>query len=443
MKFYLLKMIVNGVKNIDKSVELSFYKKTLSEKFDTDKYNVKAIYGANGAGKTALVYSAEIYRKFVLNKDYLALYNNNSSLLNLINQNIKKLDIEMVYAVLSDDYLIKNVFSHAFSLINVNDKYQIKSEELKELIGKRLNSANKWQILYRVNDGELIDNHDALLEDISKNVLFDRSVVSNVALYNSKHGEVDNEVFNKIMYSYYFAQNMTVMLYTSDTNYINFNYITKQVETLSKYQQQMEQNIFSQLLLNQSLVYNDEIPVKKSNYEEFEKRIENLCKFLQVFKTDLKDLLIKKEENTDYYICNITFIYNDGRKVARQYESTGIKKLMSLYYALCNVENGGIVFIDEFDANIHDVILLKLVDYIRQFTKGQLIFTTHNLGPMEVLQKDKCSIDFLSNDSRITSWKKIGNCSAVNVYRKGLIKYSPFNIEAFSFLGVFGDESNK
>ena len=162
-----------------------------------------------------------------------------------------------------------------------------------------------------------------------------------------------------------------------------------------------------------------------------------------IFCWDLKDILIKKEENGDLYICSITLLYNDGKKVARQYESTGIKKLMSLYYAMCNVESGGIVFIDEFDANIHDVILLKLVDYFRIYSKGQLIFTTHNLGPMDVLQNDKCSIDFLSDDSRITSWNKIGNCSAANVYRKGQIKYSPFNVEAFNFIGVFGDGSNK
>lgn len=69
------------------------------------------------------------------------------------------------------------------------------------------------------------------------------------------------------------------------------------------------------------------------------------------------------------------------------------------------------------------------------------VFTTHNLGPMEVLQKEKMSTDFLSNDSRIAPWVKTDNNSAVSVYRRGLIKYSPFNIEPFNFLGVFDNKS--
>ena len=443
MKYYLLKMIVNGVKNIDKSIELLFYRKTLTRNFDPSGYNVKAIYGANGAGKTALIYAAEIYKKFVLNKDYLALYNSNSSLLNLINQTTKQMSIEMEYAVLSDNYVVEHIFSHGFSLVNVNGRYQIKNEELRELTGLRLNDDSKWKTIYKVIDGELIDNEDSLLVEISKNVLFDRSVVSNVVFYQSKNNKLENILFNKILYTYYFAQNITVLLNSIDKNYINYNYITKQVETLSKYRKEMEKTVFAQLLLDQSLLNNDEIPVEKSNYESFEKWVKKLCIFLQVFKTNLKDLEIKKEEKGEEYNCNIIFLYNDGKKIARQYESAGIKKLMNIYFALCNIEYGGIVFIDEFDANIHDVVLLKIVDYVRQYTKGQFVFSTHNLGPMEVLQKDKCSIDFLSDDSRITSWRKIGNCSAASVYRKGLIKYSPFNIEAFSFLGVFGDGSDK
>ena len=148
---------------------------------------------------------------------------------------------------------------------------------------------------------------------------------------------------------------------------------------------------------------------------------------------------IKKDENGDYYECENIMVYKNKR-ISEKYESTGIKKLIDLYAALCDLDEGKIVFIDEFDANIHDVLLEKLVQYAMQYAKGQLIFTTHNLGPMDVLQSAKNSIDFLSSDSRIVSWTKNGNYTAASQYKKGLIKYSPFNIEPFSFLGVFGDE---
>ena len=85
MKFYILKMNLYGIKNIDKEIELNFYRKTLQKKFDLDGYNVKAIYGANGSGKTAIIYAVEIYKKFVLDPDYISLHNKNGSLEKIVN----------------------------------------------------------------------------------------------------------------------------------------------------------------------------------------------------------------------------------------------------------------------------------------------------------------------------------------------------------------------
>ena len=53
---YLLSMEVAGIKNIEKPVRLSFYKKTIDKNFDPKEYRVKSIYGANGTGKTGLIY---------------------------------------------------------------------------------------------------------------------------------------------------------------------------------------------------------------------------------------------------------------------------------------------------------------------------------------------------------------------------------------------------
>lgn len=38
--------------------------------------------------------------------------------------------------------------------------------------------------------------------------------------------------------------------------------------------------------------------------------------------------------------------------------------------------------LDEFDSNIHDVYLCALLEYLMEYGKGQLCFTTHNVGPM-------------------------------------------------------------
>ena len=69
-----------------------------------------------------------------------------------------------------------------------------------------------------------------------------------------------------------------------------------------------------------------------------------------------------------------------------EFESTGIKKLVKLYMYIREMKRGGIVFIDEFDANLHDVYLCALLEYLMEYGEGQLCFTTHNIGPMEYAQ---------------------------------------------------------
>ena len=62
---------------------------------------------------------------------------------------------------------------------------------------------------------------------------------------------------------------------------------------------------------------------------------------------------------------------------------------------------------------------------------------------MDTLKTNNLSIDFLSPCSEVVSWTKNGNYSPSSLYKKGLINLSPFNIEAFDFLGVFGEENNE
>ena len=58
---------------------------------------------------------------------------------------------------------------------------------------------------------------------------------------------------------------------------------------------------------------------------------------------------------------------------------------------------------------------------------------------MQILKHNKNSIDFLSTDNKITSWKVTGNAAPDRYYRNGMIENSPFNIEAEDFIGVFGE----
>ena len=128
----------------------------------------------------------------------------------------------------------------------------------------------------------------------------------------------------------------------------------------------------------------------------------------------------------------------DGYKVNVEYESTGIKKLIKLFAYIDEMVQGGIVFIDELDSNLHDVYLCALLEYLMEYGQGQLCFTTHNVGPMDVLKRNKKSIDFLSDNHKIYPWRTNGNYSPSKLYRSGMIEGSPFNVDLTDFISVFG-----
>ncbi|WP_461811576.1 AAA family ATPase, partial [Faecalimonas sp.] len=175
----------------------------------------------------------------------------------------------------------------------------------------------------------------------------------------------------------------------------------------------------------------------KETYEHFEDTIKNLYEFIHIFKADLKGIEIDRKEDHDVYICSLIMIY-DSYKIHAEFESTGIKKLIKLYAYFREIVRGGIVFIDEFDSNLHDVYLCALLEYLMEYAEGQLCFTTHNVGPMDILKKHKKSIDFLSIDGKIYPWVTNGNYSPSKLYRNGMIEGSPFNVDSIDFIGIFG-----
>lgn len=71
-------------------------------------------------------------------------------------------------------------------------------------------------------------------------------------------------------------------------------------------------------------------------------------------------------------------------------ESAGIIKLISILNALVQAFGSDSVclVIDELDSGIFEYLLGELLNIIQNHARGQLIFTSHNLRPLEMLQRD-------------------------------------------------------
>ncbi|KAI4446790.1 hypothetical protein C823_001308 [Eubacterium plexicaudatum ASF492] len=90
-------------------------------------------------------------------------------------------------------------------------------------------------------------------------------------------------------------------------------------------------------------------------------------------------------------------------------ESEGIIKIISILNALIQAFGNPSIclVIDEFDAGIFEYMLGELLDIFNKSAKGQLIFTSHNLRALEMLDKDSIMFSTVNPDRRYIRMKNI------------------------------------
>ena len=442
---YLVNYRVKGIKTLEEEVSLSFYKKTITMPLDTKEYNIKGIYGINGSGKSGIVASADILRNLLLDDGYLNNPMVQKNLDAIINKKSKELFIGADFLA---EYKEKTYLYRYGILLKktVTDKFAISSEKLSY----RLATSKKddFNSLIEVKNG-IIDYIDIKNDEELKNIfiqntlnLLSMSAVSSVFLDKMyPYEEQINNIISLdgVLLLINLGIRMKVYMDQSDNHidYLLKNMLMYTMETDNDdtYIDSLRKGA---VRLNRSSI--DAISggtdlIAKPIYTRYEKKVKRLKEFIKIFKPDLTDISIDRKEDGDNYACNLNMVYGDY-VVHTEFESTGVKKLIRLFDFLQNMVQGGIVFIDEFDSNLHDVYLCALLEYLMEYGKGQLCFTTHNVGPMDVLKRNKKSIDFLSIDHKIYPWTTNGNYSPSKLYRNGMIEGSPFNVDSIDFIGI-------
>lgn len=98
------------------------------------------------------------------------------------------------------------------------------------------------------------------------------------------------------------------------------------------------------------------------------------------------------------------------------YESEGIKKIVSILQLLIAVYNNAsiTVAVDELDNGIFEYLLGELLNIISGKGKGQLIFTSHNLRPLETI--DKGFVAFTTTNPKMR-YIRMGNVKGTNNLR--------------------------
>jgi len=357
----------------------------------------------------------------------------------LVNKKTNNIDFNITF--FSEDVSNKKtelkIYTYKIIIKFINSEFVITSERLTY----KDNEYGQEKCLYEVTDG--IIKHYNMASDQSRFMnLLNKRTLLNLFIYADLTDQVKKDdwvtdlmlIFPAIS----LAGDMNVMLDNADlhNHVINTRNIQKNVKNINE-------AWLEQIKLDQKVGYNtkkvDDLQLKAIESEAIIK-----TKFIKLFKPSIHKIVIKKElsEKTlknQYYKINEYIDYGDYL-IDVEFESMGIKKLLNLYDALMHTYNGGITVIDELDSHINDVYLVRLIEYFSEFGKGQLIFTTHNVSPMEILKNKKYSIDFMSQSGKVVSWTQVGNYSPTKLYQKGMINGLPFNLVIDDLLQIFPDE---
>lgn len=448
---FLVNYRVKGIKTLEEEVSLSFYKKTITMPLDTKEYNIKGIYGINGSGKSGIVASVDILRNLLLDDGYLNNPMVQKNLDAIINKKTKELCIGVDF--LAEDSGKTFLYNYEIVIKKAStDKFIINGEK----ISYKLATSRKDEFISLVEVSEGVITYievkrEGRLKDILVQTTMNLLSMSTVsAVFLDKMISIKEKVVKAKIHSSMVIDSLRALLYLGvriniymDQSDNHIDYLLKNILMYTMETDKDDTYIDSlrkgALRLNRSSI--DAISggtdlIAKPIYTRYEKKVKRLKEFIKIFKSDLTDIRIDRKEDGDNYVCNLNMVYGDY-VVHTEFESTGVKKLIRLFDFLQNMVQGGIVFIDEFDSNLHDVYLCALLEYLMEYGKGQLCFTTHNVGPMDVLKRNKKSIDFLSIDHRIYPWTTNGNYSPSKLYRNGMIEGSPFNVDSIDFIGIF------
>ena len=433
---YLLNVRMSGIKSIKNEIRLDFYKKTVDKNFDPDKFRVKAIYGENGSGKTAIITGIKIFQDLMLSNQYLNESKNQRFLDEIINKETSRFTFGCEYITGEEESYI--VYDYNFELEKNNKgDYVIKHESLNLKNGNYPN--NNYVNVFECDNGELININcnetvKNIIEKKTFNLLNKNPFMSLYIVDYTSVIEKDKEFSYNIAVMLFLIALINVYINEEDKHDIYFlrKTIRESHEKSSEYINDINE------ILDTISVYSgfDDNSISKSEFDKYKESVKQLTKFIQIFKRELKSIDIDAKDDGDNYRCELIFNYGNY-KVNKEFDSTGIKKLVRLYSAFKAANNYGIAFVDEMDSNINDIYLCKLIEYFMYYGKGQLCFTMHNVDPMSLLKQNKNSIDFLSSDNKIVSWVSKGHASPENYYKNGMIENSPFNIDATDFIGIF------
>ena len=395
--------------------------------FENSKKNhaasILGLYGQNGSGKTALIDALELLRLALSGKSLPPHFES------FINVDSESATIKYALKVQSDKY--KSAYDVVYELslkreiddsdqnmdnLSTNENYkaiivdEILSYSYEPEIGKRERFATIIDTRTE-NDKPFVPAAKYhVLVGKSKETLTNLMVAKQLARATSRSFIFSKELVNIIRqkcqkdYHRYLIDRMMVF-----GNYELFVINTSNTELISmdalplsfRYSENGKATAGNMLLkLNEpTLIPEQALGIVKKVVANMNIVLQQIIPGLTIGVRELGTQL----NSNGYLGCRVQLISKkNSKEIPLKYESEGIKKIVSILQLLIVVYNKAsiTVAIDELDSGVFEYLLGEILRIISEKGKGQLIFTSHNLRPLETIDKGFIAFTTTNPDNR-------------------------------------------
>lgn len=153
----------------------------------------------------------------------------------------------------------------------------------------------------------------------------------------------------------------------------------------------------------------DSMVLSKSALDVYKRKIESVNRVLPYLVPNLTmgvKVLGKELMRNSSVGYRVELVLNN---IPFKYESDGVKRIVLILQPLIEVFNNTsvVVAIDDLDCGIHEYLFGEIIKLMSEQAKGQLIFTAHNLRPLEIINKKFLAFTTTDPDNRYVRYKNI------------------------------------